>query len=101
MVKKGDKFAHGKTIKEAKKSLIYKISDRDTTRFKYWTLDTKINFEDAVTSYIVITGACARGTEMFVDSLREIPKIITPRVIIELTEGQYNHNVYKEFFKCL
>ena len=92
-------FAHGRTIEEAKTDLLYKISsDRDPSEFKKWTLNTKMTLKQAIDSYRIITGACATGTRMFVEHLSEIPKELTVKEAIKLTEGQYQSEVYKNFF---
>ena len=92
-------FSHGGTIKEAKASLLYKISDRDTSKYDNYTLDTIITFEDAVKMYRCITGACEAGTRHFVESvLKNKKKKYTVREVIEETKGQYNNEVLAEFF---
>lgn len=98
IIEKEGVFSHGKTIKEAKESFIYKISNRDTSDYAHWTLKTKITKEEAIKSYRVITGACEAGTRYFMENLKSIPKVITPEVVIKLTEGQYGNETYKEFF---
>ncbi len=99
IIEKDGVFSHGSTIKEAKESLIYKISNRDTSEYNGWTLNKKITKAEAIKSYRVITGACEAGTRYFMEHLEKIPKIITPQVVIDLTVGQYGHDKYKEFFK--
>ena len=98
VVTDGINYSHGGTIKEAKKDLIYKLSNRDTSAYEGWTLDTKITKKEAIESYRVITGACEFGTKNFVESLEKTPRKITPAVVIKLTKGQYGHEKYKEFF---
>ena len=63
-----DIFSHGKTIKEAKESIVYKMGTRDLSEYKELTLDSVISKEEAIIMYRSITGACAYGTKMFVDS---------------------------------
>lgn len=48
IVEKDGVYSHGKTIKEARESFIYKISNRDTSAFGNMTLDTVVSFEEAV-----------------------------------------------------
>ncbi|WP_323150426.1 hypothetical protein, partial [Pseudomonas oryzihabitans] len=38
LIKKDDAYSHGKTLKEARDSLIYKLSNRDTSKYKDYTL---------------------------------------------------------------
>ena len=93
-------YSHGKTIKKAKESLIYKISERDTSKYENYTLDTVITFEDAIKMYRCITGACEGGTRHFVENvLQDKRKKYTIKEVIELTKGQYNNEKLQEFFK--
>ena len=92
-------FSHGDTIKQARESFIYKISDRDTTKYKDMTLDTKLTKKEAIEMYRVITGACESGTRYFMDNSGIKKKTATIAEIIELTKGQYGHGSLVEFFK--
>jgi hypothetical protein len=95
----GSNFSHGETIQQAVDGLMYKMSKRkDTDQYKAWTLDTEISLPEAIASYRSITGACEQGTRHFVESLKEIPKILTARKVIQLTNGRFGHNTYKAFF---
>jgi hypothetical protein len=100
VVKRGDTFSHGKTIKDAIKDLRYKVSDRDTSRFEPWRedLDRKVSLEDAIAAYRTVTGACELGTKEFVESI-QLPEKLTPRVILELTQGRYGHDQFKCFLE--
>ncbi len=98
-VQQDSKFAHGDTIKEARESLIYKLSDRDTSKYKSWTLETVITKERAIESYMAITGACSAGTRHFVERLPKVKGKYKVKEIIKLTTGQYNANMFKQFFE--
>ena len=96
------KWAHGDTIQEAKADLIYKISNRDKSKYEGWTMQTEISFEEAIEAYRVITGACSAGTRGFVE--RVLPESekrdrYTIAEVVELTKGQYGHETFKEFFR--
>ena len=98
LIKDGDIYSHGETLEQAKESLIYKISNRDTTPYKSWKLtDTKTK-EELIKAYRVITGACESGTKYFCENTN-IPDKCTVKEAIELTKGQYNQEKFKEFFK--
>ena len=99
IVTDGTNYSHGETLKEAKESLIYKISDRDTSDFKDLTIDSEITFENAVKMYRKITGACEGGVKGFISTLPSVKEKYTIKEIIELTEGRYNNNLVKQFFK--
>ncbi len=93
-------FSHGATIKEAKESLIYKISNRDTSRYQDYTLETIVTFEEAVKMYRCITGACEYGTKHFCTTrLKDKKDKYTVKEVIKLTKGQYGNETFKEFFE--
>jgi uncharacterized protein (DUF1919 family) len=96
-IKYNDSFSHGKTIREAKRDWIYKIGNRDTTRFKIWKLNTKITLKEALESYRVITGACEQGTKNFVEKIKT-KKYYTVKEVIEATIGQWGNESYSKFF---
>ena len=91
-------FAHGKTIKEAKESLLYKISSRDTSQYKNLTLKSKLTFEEAIKMYRVITGACEFGTKQFVEQNKIENKQYTIKEIIEITKNQFGNETLQKFF---
>ena len=93
-------FSHGDTIKQAKEDLKYKISNRDKSQYESWTLDKKITLKQAIEMYRVVTGACEMGTKHFVENVLTVKKkYYTIKEVIELTDGQYNNELLKEFFK--
>ena len=93
-------FSHGATIKEAKESLIYKISSRDTSAYKSLKLDDTVTFEEAVKMYRTITGACEFGTKNFVSTLAKKKKKYKISEIIEITKGQFGNDTFREFFNA-
>lgn len=100
IIQDGDIYSHGATIKEAKENLIYKISNRDTSIYDGYNLNTVLSFEEAVKMYRVITGACEAGTKYFIKNNKDkIRDNFTVQEIIELTEGQYGNNELKNFFE--
>jgi hypothetical protein len=99
LIERNGIYSHGETLKEAKESLIYKLSDRDTTKYKSLKLTNKITFEEGIQMYMAITGACSSGTKYFVDNiLKEKKDKYTIQEIIDLTDGQYNSDKFKKFF---
>lgn len=97
LVTDGTNWSHGKTLKEAKDSLKYKLSNRDTTFCQEWKLDEKIDTVDLIKAYRAITGACESQTKAFCES-QTLPKQMTPAEAIKLTHGQYNSQMFAEFF---
>ena len=95
------RWAHGDTVAEARKDLIYKISNRDKSGYEKLTLDSELSFEEAIECYRVITGACSAGTRDYVEN--RLPKPhkdkYSVREIINLTKGEYQNNTFKDFFK--
>ena len=97
-----DKYAHGDTIQEAKKDLLYKISNRDKSEYEKLTLDSILTFEEAIECYRIITGACSFGTKNFVETIlpeKDKKASYSIREMIEITRGQYGHETFKSFFK--
>ena len=97
----GDKkvYSHGKTLKEARDSLIYKISDRDTTAYEDINLDTVLTKEECIVMYRAITGACEEGTKYFVEKQDKVKKKYKISEIIEATKGQFGNELLIKFFK--
>ena len=94
----GDKAAHGATIADAKKDLLYKISNRDSSKYKDWKLTDTKTADEMIEAYRVITGACFYGTKAFCESIK-LPKKATIAEAIEITKGQYGNEKFAEFFK--
>jgi hypothetical protein len=99
LVVNGASCSHGKTLKEARESLVFKASQRDVSEFKSLQLSSKLEFKDAIACYRSITGACATGVQMFAKELGLKHKAYTVREIIKLTEGRYGHDQFKAFFQ--
>lgn len=90
--------SHGKTLKKAFEDLIYKVSDRDSSKYKNWTLDTKITKAEAIASYRVITGACEEGCRNFIESIGGGKDQYTVAEVIEETAGMWGNDEYVQFF---
>lgn len=96
----GDKAAHGTTVADAKKDLLYKISNRDTSKYKDWKLTDTKTADEIIEAYRVITGACFYGTKAFCESIK-LPKKATIAEAIEITKDQYGNEKFAEFFKTM
>ena len=99
IVSSNGKHSHGETIKEARKDLIYKITNRDKSSYKGLKSDSKLSFGEAVECYRVITGACFFGTKNFIETYKVPEKDYTINEIIKLTSNQYGGSTFKEFFQ--
>lgn len=96
----GENYAHCKSFKDGLADLEFKkAKDRGAEQYKSYTMETVVTAEEAMTMYRIITGACKAGTEHFVNGLQKVKKKYTVREIIDLTEGQYRSEVFKQFFK--
>jgi hypothetical protein len=93
------KYAHGDTIKLAKEDLIYKIADRDKSKFEGLDVNKKLSFTESIEMYRVITGACSTGTRNFIESKGIRKKQFTVLEIAEITSGNYGSTEFKQFFK--
>ena len=90
--------AHGKSVKQTYRDWLFKQSDRDASKYKSLDPNKKHNVAFWYECYRTITGACALGTEHFIEQNKD-KKEATLREVIELTKGQYGHNSFKEFFE--
>jgi hypothetical protein len=94
------KWSHGGTLKEAKSDLIFKISDRTKDDYVHLKMTDSLSFEDAITCYRVITGACSFGTKDFVaNRLKSKQKKFTIAEIIEVTKREWGNRTFEQFFK--
>jgi len=98
LIEENGVYSHGSTLKEARESLIYKIGDRDTSKYRNYNLDTIVSKSEAIKMYRCITGACAYGVKNFVESQKTRKKKFNIKEIINLTKGQYGHSEFKDFF---
>ena len=89
--------AHGDTLAEARADLMVKRTSLDLTHFKAWTLDKEVSKADAILAYRSITGACAKGTRIWLEQ-RQTPENITVKGIIEITKGAYGSEKFEKFF---
>jgi hypothetical protein len=93
------KAAHGDTIREAREDLLYKIANRDTSKYAGMRLSDTVTHAEAIEMYRVITGACAFGTKDYVEN--RIPKKkarYTIGEIITMTKGEYGNDRLAAFF---
>ena len=97
IAKDGCMFAHGETLKDARNSLLYKLSDRDTSPFKEWKLDDVKTKKELIRAYRAITGACEFGTRHFCESVK-LPNKATIAEAIKITHGQYGSERFEQFF---
>ena len=97
LVTDGENYSHGKTLKEARDSLLYKISSRDTSEFKSWTMEKIVSKRDGIRAYRAITGACEAGVRDWMEK-HETPAKISIKGIIKITQGAYGAEKFSQFF---
>ena len=97
LVKSGDKYSHGETLKQARDNLVYKLADRDTSKYKDLTLESVLTKDESIACYMSITGACELGTKYFVDK-QDMKKQYSVKKIIQLTKGQFGNDAFAKFF---
>ena len=89
----------------SKKGNVYKtvsFDDFDSGKITYVIEKdgvTIVSFEEAIKMYRAITGACEAGTRHFVKSLNEVKKEYSIAEIIEITQGNYGAEDFKNFFE--
>ena len=99
VVSDGVHYAHCETLRDGIADLIFKTAqDRGADQYKGLTLDSLVQTEDAITMYRIITGACRAGTQRFMESLGNLKEAYTVREIIDMTQGHWGANRFKEFF---
>lgn len=97
IVTDGFNYAHGNTIKDARESLKYKISDRDTSQYDNLTLESELSMIEMAKCYRVITGACEHGVREFIKTQKTKPKYKI-KEIIDLTKNRFGNNSFSVFF---
>ena len=96
----GKHYAHCRNFRDGVADLLFKsAADRGADQYKGISLDDSFTIEELKRMYRVITGACKAGTESFVNSLKDLKDKYTVREVIEMTDGQYNAEKFKEFFE--
>ena len=92
--------AHGRTVKQAYRDWIFKTSPRDMSEYEGLKLDDIRDLNFWAVCYRTITGACALGTENFIETFKnKIKPQMTLKEVINLTVGQYGHNTFINFFE--
>ena len=99
IIKQDNVYAHGKSIKEAREDLLFKIAKKDSGIYKNLSLSSKISKEEAIVCYRIITGACRAGVQNFIDSnnLNNV-KTISIEEIINMTNSSFGGEKFKNFF---
>ncbi len=99
VIRKGDKFAHGETLPEARADLDFKINGRDTSRFKAWKRTEPKPVGEMIVAYRAITGACSMGVRDFIKGAPKLPDEVSPETVIGLIGESYGARAFKRFFE--
>jgi len=92
------RYAHGKTLKEAKEDLIFKVDGRRPNDFEHLTAESVLSFEESIIAYRVITGACSYGVKDYIKNrLPSKQKEFRMSEVIELTKDEYGGNSFSNF----
>lgn len=104
VVKDGNRFAHGATLREAFTSLQEKLYDGSTEeerldafKAKFPEFDTPYPNRDLFAYHHVLTGSCRMGREQFVSSHGiRLDGETTVREFVRLTAGSYGGNIVRQ-----
>ena len=92
--------AHGRRIKQAYRDWLFKTSPRDMSEYEGLKLEDVRDLNYWAVCYRTITGAWSLRTENFIETFKDSLKPqMTLQEVITVTEGQYGHNSFKEFFE--
>jgi hypothetical protein len=92
---KNGNHAHGKTIKEARADLVYKVVAKFDGK-----LPSKATGKEWIGIYRAVTGACGAGIRHFVEqSGKDIDATYTAKQIATLAKGQYGGEKFAEKLK--
>jgi hypothetical protein len=97
----GKEFAHGKTMSQARRDLIFKITERDTEQYKNIDLKEYRTTEYLYSCYRNITGSCSFGTEDYIESHPDTEELHSIEEVIKHTSGNnaYRSDVFRNFFE--
>lgn len=100
VVSDGTHYAHCGKLRDGIADLLFKTTAaRGAEQYRGYALDQAVSYEEAVTMYRIITGACRQGTQRFVDGLSEVKEAYTVREMLEMTAGQYGAARFQAFFE--
>ena len=99
VISDGTNYAHCQNLRDGIRDLAFKRAEgRGADQYQNLTPDSVLPAGEMITMYRVITGACRQGTECFLKSLGTLKESYSVREIIELTQGQYGGQTFREFF---
>lgn len=94
-------WVHGETIREAKAQLIYKLSDKDASRYKKLSLNDTLSYEEAIVAYRIITNSLDIWVRDFVKNSLPFSRKnkYTIKEIINFAKDGYRGETFAKFFK--
>ncbi len=99
VIKQDGLYAHGKTIKEAKDDLTFKIMRKNPEQFKGMDLNTKKTPQEWGKIYRAVTGSCQYGVNEFIKGQSDLKKEYTLSEILDKTKNAYMGLRFKEIIK--
>jgi len=94
--------AHGKNYVTARRDLIFKTTERDSSQYKNADLDEPRDLDYLYGVYRIITGACQQGTENFMLqhklTAESAPKSIREAIDYTTERKAYRADVFEAFF---
>lgn len=94
----GTRYTRCSSLQEGIRELAFlEENEKGTDQYKGLTLDSILPTQDLINMYRVITGACRKGTNIFISSL-SLKGSYSIREAIEITRGQYGSNTFEKFF---
>lgn len=91
-------YSRGKDSHEALADLNFKMNRQNKNMYKNLSLDSVLSYDESITMYRIVTGACQIGTQIFLNRAKPEKKNYTIKEIIELTNGQYGSDTLKSYF---
>ena len=99
VISDGTYYVHCRNLREGIHDFDFKLAEyRVVDQYRGLTLDSVLPTGEMITMYRVITGACRQGTECFLKSLGSLKDSYSVRETVELTQGQYGSETFREFF---
>ena len=99
VISDGTNYAHCQNLRDGIRDLAFKRAEgRGADQYQNLTPDSVLPAGEMITMYRVITGACRQGTECFLKSLGSLKDSYSVRETVELTQGQYGSETFREFF---
>lgn len=92
------KIAIGDSVQEARENLKYVICDEDIKYYSELKPSDVLSFDDSITCYMSLSGACKTGVMNFCDELNHKQETYSIEEIINLTKTKYGNKKFTNVF---